>query len=770
MLRGGQTLVEFEVRNERAIPTGPLELRLPDAAFLRAASPVSLPSLNVGESTNVSLLLQPASDQELTFYSGSVVIAGGEASLSLPFNFRAVSEAVGNLSLSVEDELTYFAEGSPLLGNATITLMDPFSGAVIFSEKDADGVLQKQSLAEGYYKLRVTADNHDSYEQTFYLGAGETESIQAFLSRQTVKYIWTVTPTEIEDKYTISIESVFETDVPIPVVTIDPPLIDLQDLQVVGQVMQMNMTLTNHGLITANDIKLDFGSHPFYRIEPLLQAVDSLTAKSSLAIPVRITRINDFADPNPGGGSGGGGGGGGGEEPGEGGDPGNGSNPSTGIGGGNIDRNSPVSCSLFGVVQWSYPCGETDVTKSTQIVFGNVEGNCAPGLESIDRSGGGVPRGDFGGGGGGIYSSTPIITNSDCCEPYSTKVGFSPFLKPFVSAAESAINGYLTLKTRGLAQIKLEANGSLNLTRCCPTGKLVYSIEGDGSGKVIIGKSLIEQDFELAVPGSLLVGSPFQSISLSGKGEIGINVIPSIQISGKSGIDCNGLSEDSVTIKIGIDFNAGMSGRVEANAIFDVINNGPSVEVVDAQGGLKGGLSYTYFYSSNRGSYECFESSGLFLEAYATAFGYTFSPFDDITTTEVETKSYFIDPIPCEVPTALYAESMSHAQVNPGIYFANLAEYIAQEGEDIARDQLGSSIISTSDTASLPSVCARVSIKIDQDAVMTRNAFIGNLEIENGNSTSLHDLSIVLQIHDQDGKVVNEKLASPLLSLKISRQ
>jgi hypothetical protein len=222
MLRGGQTLVQFEVRNEGAIPSGPLELRLPDAPFLKAASALTLPSLDVGGATTVTLLLQPAADQELTMYNGSVVLAGAEASLQLPFSFRAVSEAVGNLSLNVVDELFFYTEGSPTLQNATITLMDPFTGAVIFSERDADGVLEKKNLAEGYYKLRITADNHDSFEQTFYLGAGETETVQAFLSRQTVKYIWTVTPTEIEDKYTISVESIFETDVPIPTVVIEP--------------------------------------------------------------------------------------------------------------------------------------------------------------------------------------------------------------------------------------------------------------------------------------------------------------------------------------------------------------------------------------------------------------------------------------------------------------------------------------------------------------------------------------------------------------------
>ncbi|MFM6345920.1 MAG: hypothetical protein ACKPFK_12330, partial [Dolichospermum sp.] len=168
---------------------------------------------------------------------------------------------------------------------------------------------------------------------------------------------WTVTPTEIEDKYIITIQSTFETDVPIPVVTIDPPLIDLKDLQAVGQVTQINMTVTNHGLIAANDVKLNFGSHPFYKIEPLINNFDGLAAKSSLTIPVRITRIADFDTlPNSAG------------------------ELST-------LATPSVPCSISGSLGWSYPCGGNDVQKSTTIAFNNVEGNCA---------GGGI-----GGGGGG---------------------------------------------------------------------------------------------------------------------------------------------------------------------------------------------------------------------------------------------------------------------------------------------------------------------------------------------------------------------------------
>jgi hypothetical protein len=760
MLRGGQTLVEFQVRNEGAIPTGPLELRLPNAPFLRAASPLSLPSLNVGETTKVSLLLQPGADQELTVYNGSIVVAGAEATLTLPFNFRAVSEAVGNLSLSVEDELTYFAEGSPLLGNATITLLDPFSGAVIFSESDADGVLLKQHLAEGYYKLRVTADNHDSYEHTFYLGAGETESIQAFLSRQTVKYIWTVTPTEIEDKYTISIESVFETDVPIPVVTIDPPLIDLQDLQVVGQVMQMNMTLTNHGLIAANDIKLDFTSHPFYKLEPLLNQVDSLAAKSSLTIPVRITRINDFADPNPGGGGGVGGGGGGGGgggvgggggEPGGGSDPGNGSNPSTGIGGGNIDRNSPVSCALSGIVQWSYPCGETDITKATEIVFWNVEGNCAPGLGSIDRSGGGIPSGDFGGGGGGgggVISYMPIIVNTSNCNPCINEV------------SDRAKNIWL------------------NLVSCvpiigCPVG--TYSCYDGVSDKDITWKD------GLGCFSAVLGCAGFSLLSCS------ISIFLSYTEFKEFFDSCHGNgSFPSPNIPSEVESLA--TGNAQ---IFAYANLAPAFDQIDKYVNRAQAIinSFTVILGDNiwLKDQETNQELKIWMEAFiAKTQGFTTT---ETTISTAERNELLGFPLPgkvsindanqfidrwnrtvdywsqgilnaIDVPSGQSTDFISLDAVRKAFSQAkkaviqNQAEGFdnASDGVIYAVDQLNRALEGDSS-----GVCASVTIKIDQEAVITRAAFLGNLEIENGNSTSLTNLAATLQIKDQKGNVVNDK-------------
>ncbi len=46
------------------------------------------------------------------------------------------------------------------------------------------------------------------------------------MARQLVRYVWSVVPTTIEDRYVFTITATFETRVPAPVVVINPQQID----------------------------------------------------------------------------------------------------------------------------------------------------------------------------------------------------------------------------------------------------------------------------------------------------------------------------------------------------------------------------------------------------------------------------------------------------------------------------------------------------------------------------------------------------------------
>lgn len=294
MARGQQTVVEFELVNAGGVATGPITVALPATEWLSLASVNPLPSLLPGDTNKVTFLLQPSTNLTLGNYEGSLALNSANAALAVPFTFRALSEAKGDLLITAVDELTYYAVGTPNLAGANVIVRDVVARTnVAVGITDTNGQFSVSQLPEGYYELEITADRHTTYRQTHLIQAGQTNSISAFLSRQVVTYTWTVEPIEIEDRYSITVQTTFETDVPIPVVTIEPAYLDLQQLSFVGGQAEVEFTIENHGLIAAQDVRLEVPLHPRYQIQPLIRDIGRLPAKSVLRVPVVIrTQVN----------------------------------------------------------------------------------------------------------------------------------------------------------------------------------------------------------------------------------------------------------------------------------------------------------------------------------------------------------------------------------------------------------------------------------------------------------------------------------------------
>ena len=248
--------------------------------------------LESGGSALLSILVNIPPNQPLGDISGQIVITSVETIQRIILNLIVSSDALMNLTVKVEDEYTYFADGRPLVNDARVRLVNYDRGIKItLTTEEENGTVTFINIPEDRYELFVSAPNHVAVNRII-LTSPETPEYTVFLARQVVKYTWSVTPTTFEETYTITLEADFVTHVPIPVVTITPRELSLEPYEL-GYEDTIQYNITNHGLIRADDVQFELPSgHPFLEFSSSIENLGSLDALTSIIVPVRVTRRN----------------------------------------------------------------------------------------------------------------------------------------------------------------------------------------------------------------------------------------------------------------------------------------------------------------------------------------------------------------------------------------------------------------------------------------------------------------------------------------------
>lgn len=290
MARGHQTTLNLDVINLGGAASEAITVSLPPIPWFQVAGSNPLPPLPPGQTNTVTLLLTPPPDLALGLHSGTIVLSSGTASLALPFEFRALSEARGALRVTAVDEFTYYARGSPGVTQFTVRLADPVTGNVVTNAASGDAAeLVLCDLPEAYYDLDVQAQDHGASHTTIFVAAGRTNDAQVFLPRQAVRYTWTVEPTEIEDRTRLVLTTTFESYVPMPVVSVEPASLDLATFT--QEVSHVEFKISNHGLVAAEAARFLVEQHPQWVITPLTEALGQIPAQTTLTLPVTLRRV-----------------------------------------------------------------------------------------------------------------------------------------------------------------------------------------------------------------------------------------------------------------------------------------------------------------------------------------------------------------------------------------------------------------------------------------------------------------------------------------------
>ena len=775
MKRGEQRSVEVTISNQGGLSSGPLSVSLPPGAdWLRTSTP-TLAALAPGESAKVSLLLSPGADLPLGDYKGSFTLIGTTSSLDIPFSFRCLSDAKGDLRVRVEDEFTFYAAGAPRVAGASVEIADAISGETVANGVTNDqGELLVTDLFEGYYNVTVQADKHSSFRGAFLVRPGTVSDAVAFISRQTVSYNWTVTPIEIEDRYQVTIETTFETFVPTPVITLDPPSIDLNDYPLPEQ--QILLTIKNSGLIAAQGGKLNFSQHPYYEITPLVEDVGLIPAMGSVTIPVTIKNHS----------------------------PGTASAGSKGRRGIGLQGSNPgAPCTITAGFQWFLICGLDNKYYWVPLPVFGVRGDCTSRPSDpnpfyyVPSTG---PSGPVGPGPNWIINPVSQSPSPSCqaCdsktfvkECYRTDLG--NYIRPLASGLLGTIKSLPVIKNLKAPDIKAEAQ----LCTCCLDGG--RSLEGKGSASVEI------KQIELTLP---IAGTFFEIKDTVGNEDVKLLVsLGSIRGELSAGGAVGGEAEAKCRLS---QVKAKAFARVQAEPKL-VADAGIKYSFTDKTTGLK------TFSGEDR----------VYLEVGTKLYGELFADTDAgvggqacVDPVKVTGGVSITDPVSGQIHRFELVKELTKKVCVPNMATVTSVAMVAADGVtfgeemraanrasdaalrvaqeemkaiqlQVANQALTAAPVSfgptpttvttthtTGPQAASPSrkglrqsdasgVCARVKLRLEQSAVLTRNAFDARLElVNNDESLALTDINVQLTVLDGQGNPVSELFAikDPILS------
>lgn len=304
-LRQGQNVTEVvTIENRGLVPAADVQVRLRDNAgtgdpppWIFLATTGELGNLAPGQRESVQITINP----------GTSVVDG-----TYNFRLRVSAANAGGGDVPIAVQVTQVGDGSArfqvvdIFTNTQDTdgrLIEGVSGARVRLQNvalpavtaqgttDANGRVTLGPLPVGTYQYRVGGPNHAESVGRIQVRAATTVDERVFIDYDVVSVEWTVEETTIEDRYDIVLTATFRTQVPAPVVLIEPLSINLPPMQI-GEVVTGEITLTNYGLVRADNVEFfPPTADSFYRIEVLGEVPNTLDARQRIRLPYRVTKL-----------------------------------------------------------------------------------------------------------------------------------------------------------------------------------------------------------------------------------------------------------------------------------------------------------------------------------------------------------------------------------------------------------------------------------------------------------------------------------------------
>ncbi len=285
--KDSMSIYSLGITNNGNATTGAVTMHLPDWMSLQGA----VMPIEPGQSATAVIAMAPKGEAN-TSYDGyiGINIENGNNQI-LPYNVTIVSDAKGTIVFSVCDEYTYYEADAPKVQNATIELSNSSTGEVVATLNTGDTGTASVTLPEGYYHYTAVAEGHEKYSNNILVYPGQTIDRTINLSlNDGINIEYKVVETEEGDGYEIVTEATLEVAVPAPQVTISAPgRVKMSDVAV-GEHVDVQVTLTNRGLIKAREVTLDVPEIEGFRWEALTPITFDLRPQETSFIIIRYTR------------------------------------------------------------------------------------------------------------------------------------------------------------------------------------------------------------------------------------------------------------------------------------------------------------------------------------------------------------------------------------------------------------------------------------------------------------------------------------------------
>jgi uncharacterized membrane protein YgcG len=276
----------------------------PAPAWVSLGSAANLGSIAVGEKKTIDIGFAPGTSVAEGIYEFRVNIQGSNIPTTSVKVFASITQSgVGNVLFKASDMYTATLDKQghfiPGLAGARVVVQNEAVASQRYEiATDSLGEAYFQNLPAGRYTYRVSASNHQELGGRFQVKPGITLNQGIFLDYNLITVEWSVNEVTIDDRYEVTLKATFETDVPAPVVLLEPASINLPSMKA-GDVYYGQLNLTNYGLVRADNVaQTKPKSDAFFKFEFLVDIPTSLEAKQRVSIPYRVVALQSLDQPS----------------------------------------------------------------------------------------------------------------------------------------------------------------------------------------------------------------------------------------------------------------------------------------------------------------------------------------------------------------------------------------------------------------------------------------------------------------------------------------